>query len=110
MSLLDITPELCYLSMCSAGVAQWQSGGFPSRYCGFDSRHPLQNNSIPYEIEYKKSVCISTDALFVLEYSQMQEAVDLAQQDEEHAQGHDVLHAEAEEAVDLGIAALVEFV
>ena len=31
---------LCFL--CLAGVAQWQSVGFPSRSRGFDSHHPLQ--------------------------------------------------------------------
>ena len=29
-----------YLMFC-AGVAQWQSVGFPSRSRGFDSHHPL---------------------------------------------------------------------
>lgn len=29
------------LSWRRAGVAQWQSTGFPSRLYGFDSRHPL---------------------------------------------------------------------
>ena len=34
----NITLE--YLMFC-AGVAQWQSVGFPSRSRGFDSHHPL---------------------------------------------------------------------
>ncbi len=29
----------------SAGVAQWQSAGFPSQLRGFDSHHPLQNTN-----------------------------------------------------------------
>ena len=40
----------------------------------------------------------------------MQETVDLSQQDQGHTDGHDYLHADAEEGVDLGVAADMQFV
>src|SRR4051794_21053285 len=52
-----------------AGVVQWQNGSFPSCIRGFDSLHPLQpqGNAMPYTVEGKLVVAISSRALFDFE-------------------------------------------
>ena len=52
-----------------AGVVQWQNGSFPSCIRGFDSLHPLQHGpeAMPYSVEGKLVVAISSRALFDFE-------------------------------------------
>lgn len=56
-SRMNMSLQVRSMRFFPAGVAQWQSIGFPSRQRGFDSHHLLQPASTAMSSDYFASYC-----------------------------------------------------